>query len=123
MPRFVILQHEPPPNTDRKLHWDLMLEESETLRTWSLAAPPADGESTVARSLPDHRKAYLDYEGPVSRNRGSVARWDFGHFRWHEQNDTTLVCTLDGQRLRGRLVLSRRDASAESWKATFEAAE
>ena len=33
-----------------------------------------------ATRLPDHRKHYLDYEGEISGNRGTVARIDAGTY-------------------------------------------
>src|SRR5688572_30170905 len=75
MAGFVILEHDHP-----VLHWDLMLEAEGILQTWRLAQPPAPGTSIEATALGDHRIAYLDYEGPVSGNRGNVKRWDGGEF-------------------------------------------
>lgn len=72
--RFVILEHDFP-----TLHWDLMLEAGDVLKTWRLPEPPRAGTMTV-EPLPDHRVRYLDYEGPVSGDRGAVARWDAGVF-------------------------------------------
>lgn len=75
MPRFVILEHDHP-----FLHWDLMLECGEVLRTWRLTAAPAPGLCVSAKAIGDHRRAYLDYEGPVSGNRGKVMRWEWGEY-------------------------------------------
>ena len=75
MPRFVILEHDQP-----VLHWDLMLEAGDVLQTWRLAAPPAESQTVEATALGDHRRMYLDYEGPISENRGAVSRWDAGSF-------------------------------------------
>ncbi len=76
MPRFVVLEHDHP-----VLHWDLMLEAGEGLRTWRLASTPfGETWAIAAEPLPDHRLAYLEYEGPVSGNRGHVKRWDTGEF-------------------------------------------
>jgi hypothetical protein len=69
MPRFVVLEHDHP-----VLHWDLMLECGQVLRTWRLAEPPAPGKTIRAEALADHRLHYLDYEGSVSGDRGSVKR-------------------------------------------------
>ena len=71
MPRFVILTHDHP-----HLHWDFMLEADGVLKTWRLQDEPLPGRKfeTPAEPLPDHRIAYLDYEGPVSNNRGIVTR-------------------------------------------------
>ncbi|MCS7047501.1 MAG: hypothetical protein NZO58_14185, partial [Gemmataceae bacterium] len=74
MPRYVILEHDHP-----ALHWDFMLERGDVLRTWRLPAPPSIGK-IAAQALADHRRAYLDYEGPVSGNRGTVRRWDAGTY-------------------------------------------
>ena len=74
MPRFVILEHDHP-----ILHWDFMLESGEVLRTWRLAAPPRPGADFSAAPSFDHRRVYLDYEGPISgatlqidRNNGDI---------------------------------------------------
>ena len=73
MPRFVILEHDHP-----VLHWDFMLEAGDVLRTWRLSAPPIRGAIVAAERIGDHRRLYLDYEGPVSDGRGNVVRWDAG---------------------------------------------
>jgi len=91
VPRFVLLLHECPDERPRPTHCDLMLEAGDELQTWSLATLPcgwgglkgvkfADSNSVAAEQLADHRLAYLDYEGPVSGDRGSVKRLDFGTY-------------------------------------------
>lgn len=75
LPRFVLLEH-----CWDGCHWDLMLEAGNSLRTWALSSPPTDSEEILATSLPDHRLDYLDYEGPISNDRGSVRRLDRGFF-------------------------------------------
>jgi hypothetical protein len=67
--RFVILEHDHP-----FLHWDLLLEDECSARTWRLLRRPCLGEPIAAEPLPDHRLMYLDYEGVVSGDRGSVKR-------------------------------------------------
>jgi DNA polymerase Ligase (LigD) len=111
MPRFVILEHDHP-----WLHWDLMLEEESWLRTWRLAAPPEPGGETAAEPLGNHRRAYLDYEGPVSGNRGSVTRWDSGDFTWLQDEPGRVHVELHGSRYRGQLQLLR--VPDGGWKAT-----
>src|SRR5262245_29210037 len=79
MPRFVVLLHETPPGDSRGRHYDLMLEQGGALWTWAInALPCAGGEAIPAERLPDHRLAYLEYEGEVAGNRGSVSRIDCG---------------------------------------------
>jgi hypothetical protein len=114
MPRFVILEHDHP-----DLHWDLMLESGEILRTWRLAAPPGQGTDVAAAHSFDHRRLYLDYEGPVSGDRGRVIRWDSGTFTWEEEGEDRLVVRLSGGRLRGTLRLDR--VAGEDWRGSFAA--
>jgi hypothetical protein len=113
-PRFVVLEHDHP-----FLHWDLMLEAGEALRTWRLAVPPGPGTQVEATPLGEHRRLYLDYEGPVSGDRGRVARWDHGTFTWEGQGEGLVVVRLNGVQLRGLLRLWR---AGESWRAAYEPA-
>ena len=69
MPRFVLLDHDHPTR-----HWDLMLEVGPVLWTWRLDAIPDRCASCQATRIADHRPIYLDYEGPISRDRGEVRR-------------------------------------------------
>ena len=102
MPRFVVLEHNHP-----FLHWDFMLEADGVLRTWRLLAPPDDAGPIAAEALPDHRVAYLDYEGPVSGDRGEVQRWDAGEYEWDNETADECNVTLAGRRLVGRACLRR----------------
>ena len=114
MPRFVILRHEVPPGRNRPSHWDLMLEAEGVLQTWALASEPGYDVGIWGQALPDHRLAYLDYEGPVSGDRGTVARWDAGSFAWLQREPDVLAFLLDGERLRGHASLQRQ--SATRWR-------
>ncbi len=105
MPRFVVLEHDHP-----VLHWDFMLEAGRVLRTWRLAAPPQPGQRVPATSSFDHRLLYLDHEGPISGDRGSVKRWDTGTFTWERDAPTQLAVHLQGGRLRGRTLLEQSPA-------------
>ena len=55
-----------------------MLEVDEALLTWRVLNEPQIGVELRIEPSPNHRKAYLDYEGPVSGERGCVSQWDFG---------------------------------------------
>ena len=69
--RFVILHHTQVASP----HFDLMLEmEPDALLTTFRcpAWPPTPGDNW--EELPEHRRIYLDYEGPVSGGRGHVQR-------------------------------------------------
>jgi hypothetical protein len=108
MPRFVVLEHDRP-----VLHWDLMLEAGDVLQTWRLAKPPALGCAIEATALPDHRRIYLDYEGPISGDRGMVRRWDAGLFTETAASTTQQrVIVLDGVKLAGGCVLQWVEGTA-----------
>ena len=107
MPRFVVLRHETPPGADRESHFDFMLEDGGKLLTWTLPAPPQAGSTMAATPLPDHRLAYLDYEGPISGGRGRVTRWDAGAFEWLERGDELLRLRLTGSKFSGIATIAR----------------
>ena len=113
MPRFVILTHDWP-----FLHWDLMLEWGDALKTWRLDRIPQQASAMEAVPLPDHRLAYLDYEGPVSGNRGSVRRIDSGTFSLIEPDagcaDGSLTFLLAGEQLQGRAVVTPSDLNDDA---------
>jgi hypothetical protein len=121
MPRFVVLEHSTPPGNSRPLHWDFMLESGDVLRTWALAAEPSTGPVVPAELLPDHRMAYLDYEGPVSGGRGTVRRWDAGSYEVVAETDDSLVLALSGQRLSGTARLSLIDDGDRPWQFEYSA--
>ena len=108
MPRYVILEHDHP-----ELHWDFMLEAGERLRTWRLAAHPRPGQRVAAAPSFDHRLLYLDYEGPVSGDRGTVKRWDAGEYEADEDDMASLRLDFRGRRLTGAARLEQRDG--ERW--------
>lgn len=107
MSRFVVLQHDHP----ERLHWDFMLDQGESLATWELPMPPAYEHVIPALRLADHRRDYLEYEGPVSAGRGTVVRWDEGDFQWVEKNAGCIVVDLKGEKIVGRV---RIDSGAET---------
>lgn len=116
--RFVVLRHEMPPGAPRAAHWDLMLEAGETLRTWALAQEPTGGNPLAATELPPHRLAYLDYEGPVSGDRGQVSRWDQGTYRISSESHDHLIVEIAGTRLRG-IASFKRLAGNDQWLFRF----
>ncbi len=78
--RTVVLRHETP---DGGFHFDWMLEPpavggwlSCALITFRIHINPVEwtGDVVDAIRLPDHRAIYLTYEGPLTDNRGTVAR-------------------------------------------------
>lgn len=102
---FVVLHH-----ADRQgAHYDLMIDRGEHLATWKSSQPPEEAQASplTCQRIGDHRRMYLEYEGPVSGDRGTVRRHDSGSCevrvqavdRWHIQ--------FHGERLIGDYELAR----------------
>ena len=111
--RFTILRHERPVEP----HWDLLLEISgqDPLLAWQIRESPDQwpGQTLTARRLPDHRRIYLDYEGPLSNDRGHVTRYDTGVIAWTEFTTTEARFTLQGARL--RIAIRASGTGADLW--------
>ncbi|MCC6423647.1 MAG: hypothetical protein IT447_09245 [Phycisphaerales bacterium] len=91
--RYVILHHQ----GIESPHYDLMVETAEgsALRTWRIDRwPPMNGE--IATPLPDHRRAYLEYEGPLTNHRGHVRRIDAGTCLIQLNSTEQLIVQLEG---------------------------
>ena len=101
--RFVILHHVVAGGE----HWDLMLEHGGVLLTWQLAREPVDAASLPipATRIADHRSAYLEYEGPISGDRGKVVRVDHGIVNFERLTGRSCQVELLGERLKGRFCL------------------
>jgi hypothetical protein len=97
-----------------------MLEIEGRLRTWSLAEPIGPGEELAAKALPDHRLAYLDYEGPIGGGRGKVTRMARGDYRVLAESEAELLVELQSVRLTGRVTLTQQ--SGDSWTITIDSA-
>ncbi len=109
--RFVVLEHA---NHDGR-HFDLLIETDGRLASWKSGPPPeeaADHSLSCAR-IADHRMIYLDYEGPISGDRGHVRRHDAGVCVIEHVAPNSWQVRFEGQRLAGRFVLSRSRADGE----------
>lgn len=95
-----------------------MLEKEAGLRTWRLSQPPSGREIIAAEPLADHRLAYLDYEGPVSGNRGTVRSFDRGNYVSVEESADLVVVELSGTQLNGQASL-RRASHTGTWTFQF----
>jgi hypothetical protein len=115
VPRFVVLKHVAATGT----HWDFMLETREALATWSLAEEPDSAPLVPAHALPDHRMAYLDYEGPISEGRGFVTQWDHGTFQLEKYDRDEVAALVAGEKLLGQVTLRRSAESPERWIFSF----
>ena len=98
-----------------------MLEMGSGLATWALQLPPDSPGPIPAEALSDHRPAYLDYEGPVSGDRGSVTRWDQGSYQLQHHGPSERVALLAGEKLNGRATLRQSPERPDRWQFSFEA--
>lgn len=140
MPRFVLLYHECPAGYDRASHWDLMLDAGDSLRTWALLELPRDWQAArsytashfpacaaasaenvvAAEPLGDHRRDYLEYEGPVSGQRGRVTRIDAGRYESLNESRQSWTIELSGERLRSTATLAADTKNTGTWTLTLE---
>ena len=91
MLRYVLLRHE----GVAKPHFDLMLETApdSLLATWRVYRWPID-EQVPLEKLAEHRRDYLEYEGPLSNDRGHVKRIVAGTHRIDRKFETLWDVTL-----------------------------
>lgn len=91
--RYVVLHHtgvaEP--------HYDFMLaiDDAGPLLTWRLSRWPP-GEDDRATPIASHRRVYLEYEGPVSGQRGVVKRVAAGQAELFARTAGSVTIQLDG---------------------------
>jgi hypothetical protein len=86
-----------------------------------LVKPPNPGEALAATAVFEHRLLYLEYEGPISGDRGRVARWEHGTFTGEVWDEKRIVVHLSGERLRGFLRLEH--AEGDAWTGDFQPGE
>jgi hypothetical protein len=112
-----------------------MLEVDEALHTWALRELPREwhtaqlatssidptcpalavSNSVVAEQLGHHRKAYLEYEGPVSDDRGRVHRIDSGTYGVRTKSPGFWRLELKGTVVHGDITLEQELAKPASW--------
>ncbi|MBI1249150.1 hypothetical protein GC197_15065 [bacterium] len=112
MPRFALLHHRTPPNANKPDHYDLLLEDGQVLKTFTLWQFPEVNQPITALADFDHRPVYLDYEGPISGNRGEVTQADQGTFEWIVREAKRIEIQVAGRKLIGRLTLETQDLSS-----------
>jgi len=109
--QFVLLHHK----LSNSSHWDLMLDVGEALATWQLLDDPTRFDAVRAKPLGDHRRIYLDYEGPVSGDRGHVTRLDRGEYHNLDRQATRWQFQLAGHLLKGHYELAPEAAPQGGW--------
>ncbi len=117
----VLLRHDLP---DGSWHFDWLIQRGKEpgapLLAFRLTEPIHEGRARSFRGtrLPDHRAAYLDYEGPISGDRGRVRRLATGTVHIEAAGPDHLL-------LRGRLgdadgLFQGRCTQGPKWAFTFE---
>jgi DNA ligase D-like protein (predicted ligase)/DNA ligase D-like protein (predicted 3'-phosphoesterase) len=110
---FVVQEHHA-----RRLHYDLRLEKEGVLKSWAVpkGIPEKVGEKRLAVHTEDHPIEYAQFEGEIPKGQygaGTVKIWDKGTFDVKIWKDGMIEFTLNGQRLRGKFVLTRFKKSEE----------
>ncbi len=102
---YAILHHRTDSALERPSHWDLLIvpdgeleasgSEPTSLLAFATETAPEEWESgTQFLRLANHRPIYLNYEGPLTGNRGSVQRLSQGEVAWHSSSEDELVFSL-----------------------------
>lgn len=123
--RFVVQRHRA-----SQLHYDLRFEIDGVLVSWAVPKGPTLDPSVkrMAVHVEDHPIEYIDFEGIIPSGQyggGDVIVWDTGTWEPAKTKDPAaaleqgeLHAEVHGEKLRGRLVLVRRDEKAgdkEQW--------
>ena len=115
--RFVILEHTGSAAYKPGVHWDLLCEEGETLRAWEFPESPFAVPRQTVKALPPHRLIYLDYQGPISGDRGTVRRVAAGTFELLSESPTEWIALLHGEAIQAQLRLSCHSPGEMKWEA------
>jgi bifunctional non-homologous end joining protein LigD len=119
--RFVVQRHRA-----SRLHYDLRFEIDGVLVSWAVPKGPTldPGARRLAVHVEDHPIEYLHFEGVIPEGEyggGDVIVWDTGTWEPVHTDDPAaavaageLHAEVYGEKLRGRLVLVRRDGSGGS---------
>ena len=104
-------------------HWDFLVEDGSTLRTWAIDEPIRADVDLPARLLAAHRALYLVYEGPISGDRGWVECWDRGTAQVDFWTDDRVRLQLQGNQLVGAVefwaVDGRTPTEPRRWLVRF----
>jgi hypothetical protein len=101
--KFVIGRH----TSGGDVHWDLMFESGNVLKTWRLNIPPENigDEPSNAEKIFDHDLKFLTYQGPVQKGRGEFCIADEGTVEIIEENPKHIRLRFNGRILIGEFNL------------------
>jgi len=103
--RFVIHKH----THGKDIHWDLMIEQENCLKTWRLEVPPEKlaTQKTKATPIFDHNKKFLTYQGPVNNGKGDVEIVDEGFYTTKSADENQMNINFEGKIVRGNYYLTQ----------------
>jgi bifunctional non-homologous end joining protein LigD len=113
--KFVVQEH----SKGGKVHWDLMLEVGDVLKTFRLELPPDEllRQKTRAKKIFDHPLKFLTYEGSVNDGRGNVKIADAGTYHALSEGENCWELQLDGSVLKGKFILAHLEG--DKWEFSF----
>jgi hypothetical protein len=94
--------------------------QSYTAAVFPSCAPASMENIVVAEPLGDHRRDYLEYEGPVSGQRGQVSRIDAGSYETLSESRESWTVELSGVRLRGAAMLTAGIKNTDKWTLSLQ---
>lgn len=114
--RFVIQKH----TTAAEVHWDIMFESGNTLKTYRLDKSPKDILQLSANAVKifNHSLKFLTYQGPVSKGQGNVRIVETGTYQMLQDKHDRIQLGLNGQILKGKFVLTQ--IKDDNWLLTCE---
>jgi len=91
--RYAVLHHTQVKNA----HYDLLVELTPggNLACWNADCWPPEKHPRPITRIADHRRIYLEYQGPISGDRGMVRRIAGGSCRVHRCGPKLLVIELN----------------------------
>ncbi len=106
MPKFVIQKHQ---KQGQDIHWDLMLEKDNKLRTFRVPLPPDKLKDQLCRieKIFDHPVKFLNYEGSVNDGKGLVEIADSGEYRSRQINEGFFEVEFSGDILNRHFFLKK----------------
>lgn len=111
---FVIHEH----TLEGDIHWDMMLQDGELLKTWRLDIGPEKihNKPVNATKIFDHPLRFLTYQGPVNKGKGTVRIVDKGTYKIVNLTDGNLEISLSGCILTGRFRFDTTDSENMQFK-------
>ncbi len=113
--KFVIHYHFTDVN-----HFDFMLEKEDALLTWRIADDIFEdfrkGITVEALKINNHRKEYLQFQGPINCGRGSVKLIDSGSYEMTDEGSFF----LSGKKIYGKVNITNKDNSGKIFLFTYK---